>query len=136
MRPLRARLTLATRPRSQELGEPLAPVASSTGAETPAAADAEAMDCVRNPYSPLGATAAAATSGGGGGAARATLYTNLAVVHVLQGDAKSAESYAQQALQQQPDNRQALLCCVYLELAGGRTEAAIELLKKQRMPKQ
>ena len=66
---------------------------------------------------------------------RTTLYTNLAVVHALQGDTKAAESYAQQALGQQPDNRQAMLCCVYLELAGGRTDAALELLKKQRMPK-
>jgi hypothetical protein len=115
---------------AQELGEPLAPVASSTGAETPAAADGESMDCVRNPYSPLGSA-----SGGGSGAARAALYTNLAVVHVLQGDAKLAANYAAQALSEQPDNRQTLLCCVYLELAGGRTEAAIELLKKQRLPK-
>ena len=119
-----------------ELNEPLTPVASSTGAETAttAASDADGMECVRNPYSPLGETAAAATAGTGGGAARATLYTNLAVVHTLQGDTKSAEGYAQQALSQQPANRRALLCCVYLELAGGRTEAAIELLKKQRMP--
>jgi len=116
-----------------ELGEGLSPVASSTGADSAAAPDAETMDCVRNPYSPLGKTAAEA-GGGGGGSARATLYTNLAVVYILQGDAKAAESYAQQALGQQPDNRRTQLCCAYLELAAGRTEAALELLKKQRLP--
>ena len=109
-------------------------MASSTGAELPtAAADGEGMDTVRNPYSPLGATGASA-GGGGGETGRGALYTNLAVVHILAGDTKSAESYAQQALGAQPENRQTQLCCVYLELAGGRTEAAIELLKKQRLP--
>ena len=115
-----------------ELGEPLSPVASSTGAElATAAADGEGMDTVRNPYSPIPTTAA---GGGGGEAGRGALYTNLAVVHILAGDRKSAESYAQQAFGAQPENRQTQLCCVYLELAGGRTEAALELLKKQRMP--
>ena len=118
-----------------ELGEPLAPVASSTGVEAPAAADGEAsgVDCIRNPYSPFSPSLAG--TNGGAGPARATLYTNLAVVHVLQGDTKGAEDYVHQALSQQPDNRQAMLCCAYIELSAGRIEGAIDLLKKQRLPK-
>jgi len=108
-----------------ELNEPLVPVASCTGAEPPPS-DGEGVDCVRNPYSQVG------NGGAGAGAARATLYANLAVVHILRGDVEQATSYVQQALTQQPDSRQALLCCVYLELRAGRNEAALELLKKHR----
>ena len=68
------------------------------------------------------------------GSERATLYTNLAVVHVLRGDAPQATSYVRRALEEQPSCRQALLCCVYLELLAGRTDVAVEILKKQRAP--
>jgi len=111
-----------------ESNEPLVTVASCTGAEPPAAADGEGLDCVRNPYSLL----LGASAGGGQVAARATLYANLAVVHALRGDRAQACDYAQQALRAQPDCRQALLCSVYLELQAGRTESALELLKKHR----
>jgi len=107
-----------------ELNEPLAPVASCTGAELPAA-DGESLDCVRNPYSSTGSHAST-------GSGRATLYTNLAVVYILRGDVGHAASYVQEALTQEPDGRQTLLCCVYLELHAGRTESALELLKKHR----
>jgi hypothetical protein len=65
-----------------ESNEPLVTVASCTGAEPPAAADGDGLDCVRNPYSLL----LGASAGGGQVAARATLYANLAVVHALRGD--------------------------------------------------
>jgi len=68
-----------------------------------------------------------------GNAARATLYTNLAVVHILQGGVKQAESYVQQALTLQPDCRQTILCAVYLEIHAGRMDGALDLLKKQRL---
>ena len=109
------------------------PVASSTGAE-PATAEGESLDFVRNPYSPIGGGAAGA-GGGGAGGGRAALYTNLAVVHALQGNCKQAEEYVAQALTQQSDCRQALLCSCYLELRNGHTEAAVELLKKHRRVK-
>ena len=135
-----AQLTLA-----MELGDPLAPVATSTGAE-PAGPDAEGgLDCVRNPYSPFGplpsatsggGSAAGAEGGAGGpaGGGRVALYTNLAVVHCLQNNLQQAEGYLQQALSLDPGSHQALLCSVYIELRGGRTEAAVELIKKQRRP--
>mmetsp|Transcript_776 Transcript_776/g.2090 ORF Transcript_776/g.2090 Transcript_776/m.2090 type:complete len:621 (+) Transcript_776:337-2199(+) len=107
------------------LNEPLTPVASCTGAEPPPAADGEGLDCVRNPYSTVSAQP---------GSARATLYTNLAVVHILRSDTKQAAIYVQQALSHQPDLRQALLCCAWLELHAGRTDKALELLKKHRPP--
>ena len=111
-----------------ELGEPLVAVTSCTGADSPPAADGEGLDCVRNPYSPIGSLA-------GAGASRATLYTNLAVVHILRGNTKEATQYVHQALSQQPDCRQALLCYIYLEIAAGRAESALELLKRHRSPK-
>jgi CCR4-NOT transcription complex subunit 10 len=119
-----------------ELGETqtLAPVASSTGADGVNADGGEGgIENVRNPYSPFSALPAGGSGASGG--ARATLYTNLAVVHVLQGNTKQAEECCQQALSQQPDCRQALLCSVYLSLQRGQTEAALDLLKKQRRPK-
>ena len=81
-----------------ESNEPLVTVASCTGAEPPAAADGEGLDCVRNPYSLL----LGASAGGGQAAARATLYANLAVVHALRGDRAQASDFAQQALRAQP----------------------------------
>jgi len=121
-----------------ELGEPLAPVVSPTGVE-PSAADGEGMLCVRNPYSPVqapaGAGGAAGGAAGAGGTARAVLYTNLAVVHVLQRDTRQARAYVTKALEASADCQRALLCLVYLELEEGRTESAVELLKKQRLPK-
>ena len=119
-----------------EFGEGLHPVASNSGAE-PAAVDGDGLDCVRNPYSPLRAGGGGAGGRGGvaTGGGRAALYTNLAVVHVLQGKAEQAENYVAQALSEQPDCRAALLCNVYLALRSGHTDAAIDLLKKQRRAK-
>lgn len=115
-----------------ELNEPLSSVASWSGSDTAPAADGEGLDSVRNPYSSM----AQHSAGGAGreGSERATLYTNLAVVHVLRGDAPQATGYVRRALEEQPSCRQALLCCVYLELQAGRTEVAVEILKKQRAP--
>jgi CCR4-NOT transcription complex subunit 10 len=119
-----------------ELGEPLTPVASSTGADITSQAEGEGLDCVRNPYSPLSAPPSAGHASGAAAAVnssgKAALYTNLAVVQSLQGNLEAAEGYLQQALALQPDCRQALLCGVYVELRSGHTEAAVELLKKQR----
>ena len=111
-------------------GEPLSPVVSPTGIDA-AAAD-EVVESVRNPYSPI---AAPPPSGPARDAGRAALYTNLAVVSVLQGDGAQAEGYVAQALAQQPDSHQATLCAVYLQLRNGQTDAASRALKKQRLPK-
>ena len=59
------------------------------------AADGEGLDSVRNPYSPIGAHGTPSTD-------RGTLYTNLAVVHVLKGDVASASGYVRRALDEQP----------------------------------
>jgi len=115
-----------------ELEEPISSVASWSGSETAPAADGEGLDSVRNPYSSMAQQSVGGT--GREGSERATLYTNLAVVHVLRGDAPQATGYVRRALEEQPSCRQALLCCVYLELQAGRTEVAVEILKKQRAP--
>jgi len=108
-----------------ELNEPLSAVTTCTGVDsTPS--DGEGLDSVRNPYSPVGQ--------GGATSDRATLYTNLAVVHALKGDVSTAGGYVRRALEEQPTSRQALLCSVYLELHAGRSDAAVEILKKQRQP--
>ena len=85
---------------------------------------------MRNPYAALDAD----TSLVGTPNSRAVLYTNLATVHVLQGDLKQAAQCTQRALALQPDCRQARLCLVYLELRGGNTAAAVDILQRQRLP--
>ena len=57
------------------------------------------------------------------------------MVHILRGDTKAATSYISQALAQQPDCPQALLCSVYLELHAGHSDVALQILKRHRHPK-
>lgn len=85
---------------------------------------------LRNPYSPIPQSPHAA----GQAAARAVLHTNLATVHILQGDLKQASQCAQKALELQPNSRNALLCLVYLEIRGGNLDAAREIMTKQVVP--
>uniref|UniRef100_A0A7S4BQF3 CCR4-NOT transcription complex subunit 10 n=1 Tax=Chrysotila carterae TaxID=13221 RepID=A0A7S4BQF3_CHRCT len=85
---------------------------------------------VRNPYAHItpGLEAAGASN------ARAVLYSNLASVQVLQGQLAQAEQCVRMALMLQPKQHTALLCLVYIELRNGRTDAALDILKRQRLP--
>lgn len=67
-------------------------------------------------------------------AARSVLYSNLATVYVLKGELKQAQAYVHQALTLQPKNQMAMLCLIYLELRAGNTDAALDILKRQRLP--
>lgn len=100
----------------------------SNGAEG-SAAEGE-IDSVRNPYCSLMSDLQAM----GTPSARSVLYSNLATVYILQGDLKQAQQYVHQALSLQPKSQKATLCLVYLELRNGNTEAALDLLKRQRLP--
>lgn len=121
---------------AMQLGEILS-VATCSGEAAPA--DGE-LESIRNPYSAVwsapapGSQQQPATKPPGAVASRAILYANLATVHLLRQDTQQAMQYVQQALAIQPDSRQALLCLVYLELAAGNTDRAVDVLKKQRVP--
>ena len=124
------------------LNEHLLPVVSCTGADLPPPPEGNpdggvaAHDCVRNPYSPLqpGGKAASKKYTAVGSASKAMLYTNLAVVSILRGESDAAPGYVAQALEAQPDQRQALLCSIYLELKAGHNDVALELIYKFRRP--
>ena len=88
------------------------------------------VPCVRNPYSAIPQSAQAP----GQAAARAVLHTNLATVHIMQGDLKQASQCAHKALELQPDSRNAMLCLVYLEIRGGNLDVARAIMTKHIVP--
>lgn len=67
-----------------------------------------------------------------GSRARASLYVNLAAVHVMQGDLSQAQQWASQAVAIAPANPLAVLAVVYVELLKGRREEALSMLKHCR----
>ncbi|KAL3694248.1 hypothetical protein R1sor_007899 [Riccia sorocarpa] len=67
-----------------------------------------------------------------GSRARASLYINLAAVHVMQGDLSQAQQWASQAVAISPSNPLAVLAVVYVELLRGRREEALSMLKHCR----
>lgn len=75
---------------------------------------------------------ALSTSSLTGTRARVSLFVNLALVHVMQGDISQAHQLALQAVTMTPANPQAVLSVVYVELVQGRTEEAITWLKRCR----
>lgn len=64
--------------------------------------------------------------------ARASLFVNLAMVFVMQGDLSQAHQLAMQAMSITPANPLAVLSVVYVELVQGRTQEAVALLKHCR----
>ncbi|KAH7302184.1 hypothetical protein KP509_23G060100 [Ceratopteris richardii] len=64
--------------------------------------------------------------------ARASLFVNLAMVHVMLHDLAQAQHFATQAMSIMPANPIAVLCVVYVNLVQGRTREAISLLKHCR----
>lgn len=93
------------------------------------AAEGSEIEPVTNPY-----YARASAKAGVDASASAALYANLASVHVLRGDVAAARLCTRQALSLEPGCRAALVALVYLDLREGRTDEAIELLHKQRLP--
>jgi hypothetical protein len=87
------------------------------------------LEPVRNPYYERGKT-----SLGSRKSQAADLYANLASVHVLRGDIGQAHAFVNQALSLGPTCRTALTALVYLNLREGRVGAALDVLKKQRLP--
>uniref|UniRef100_A0A7S0IKD8 CCR4-NOT transcription complex subunit 10 n=1 Tax=Calcidiscus leptoporus TaxID=127549 RepID=A0A7S0IKD8_9EUKA len=115
-----------------QLGDSLAAIAgySAPGGQGSEGSTQEGdIGCVRNPYASLSPSLEAA----GAAASRSVLYANLGVVHILQGDLAQATHCTQQALSLQPQQRSALLCLAYLELRNGNTDAALNIIKRQRL---
>uniref|UniRef100_A0A7S0LQM2 CCR4-NOT transcription complex subunit 10 n=1 Tax=Coccolithus braarudii TaxID=221442 RepID=A0A7S0LQM2_9EUKA len=117
-----------------QLGDSLAAIAGGGSASAANGSEASVQEgdigCVRNPYTALSPGLELA----GTSASRSVLYANLAAVHILQGDLEHATQCTQQALGLQPQQRSALLCLAYLELRNGNTEAALHIIKRQRLP--
>ncbi|KAL2633465.1 hypothetical protein R1flu_004944 [Riccia fluitans] len=67
-----------------------------------------------------------------GSRARASLYVNLAAIHVMQGDLSLAQQWASQAVAIAPSNPVAVLAVVYVELLRGRRDEALSTLKHCR----
>jgi Tfp pilus assembly protein PilF len=86
------------------------------------------VEPVRNPYYER-----ATPSLGSGKSPAASLYSNLASVHVLRGDMEQAHAFVNQALSLDPTCRTALTALVYLNLREGRVAVALDVIKKQRM---
>ncbi|KAF4392055.1 hypothetical protein F8388_004384 [Cannabis sativa] len=61
--------------------------------------------------------------------ARAALYVNFATLYAMQGDFNQAHQFVSQALSIAPNNPEATLTGVYVDLALGKSEAAIAKLK-------
>eukprot|EP00873_Tetraselmis_striata_P041371 jgi/Tetstr1/461635/TSEL_006735.t1 len=61
--------------------------------------------------------------------AKAALHVNLASVHAMRGDLRTARECAERALHHLPDFQPAQLMMVYLHLRGGATAEALGLLK-------
>eukprot|EP00250_Pteridium_aquilinum_P010179 c19199_g1_i1 orf=90-2777(+) len=64
--------------------------------------------------------------------ARASLFVNLAMVHVMLRDLPQAHHFAMQAVSITPANPLAVLCVVYVNLVQGRIQEAVALLKHCR----
>lgn len=64
--------------------------------------------------------------------ARASLFVNLAMVHVMCGDLSQAHHSAMQAVSITPASPSAVLSVVYVNLLQGRTQEAVALLKHCR----
>ncbi|GAB4828245.1 hypothetical protein Ancab_035157 [Ancistrocladus abbreviatus] len=62
--------------------------------------------------------------------ARGVLYINLATMLAMQGDLEQANRYATQALSTVPENQEAILVSVYLDLKRGNSEEALSKLKR------
>ncbi|MQM06704.1 hypothetical protein Taro_039528 [Colocasia esculenta] len=62
--------------------------------------------------------------------ARGTLYVNLAAVSAMQGDLEKAKLFVSEALSALPNNPQALMAAVYLDLRLGKTSDALIKLKQ------
>jgi len=91
--------------------------------------DGNELEAVRNPY--YDKTCAFL---GTAKSSMASMYANLASVLVLRGDTRQARTFVHQALSLEPTCRSALTALVYLDLRDGRLEAALDVLKKQRLP--
>lgn len=64
--------------------------------------------------------------------AQAVLMANLASVFATEGQTEQAREYAEKALSSDPSCRPATLLLVWLELAEGRCEHAVQRLRAQR----
>jgi CCR4-NOT transcription complex subunit 10 len=72
-------------------------------------------------------------------AARATLYLNMATVHILQDNLGHASAAVSQALAINPSCSNALLTAAYLEMRKGKTDVGLQILRRRRlqpMPRQ
>ncbi len=110
-----------------QLGEALAEVLAYQGGD--ANGSEGDVESVSNLYGAPDSLHAAGSPG-----ARAVLFTNLATVHILQGQYETAEECTQRALTMRPDSRPAQLCRAYLELAKGNTATALTILTRLRLP--
>eukprot|EP00727_Mastigamoeba_balamuthi_P000862 m51a1_g10773 hypothetical protein (241) ;mRNA; r:45702-46513 len=82
-----------------------------------------------SPYADLPAPPATASA-----AMKAALYANMAVAHIVgKDDLAQAQQCVQQSLALHP-TAHALLLQVYVELRHGNVEAAVELLRRGRLP--
>ncbi|XP_043724581.1 CCR4-NOT transcription complex subunit 10-like isoform X1 [Telopea speciosissima] len=62
--------------------------------------------------------------------AHGTLYVNLAAMSAMQGDLEQAHRFVTEALYQLPNNPQAVLTAVYVDLLLQKTQAALAKLKQ------
>ncbi|XP_042480221.1 CCR4-NOT transcription complex subunit 10-like [Macadamia integrifolia] len=62
--------------------------------------------------------------------AHGTLYVNLAAMSAMQGDLEQAQRFATEAFYQVPNNPQAVLTAVYVDLLLQKTQAALAKLKQ------
>ncbi|KAK1316859.1 hypothetical protein QJS10_CPA05g01388 [Acorus calamus] len=62
--------------------------------------------------------------------ARGVLYVNLSTMSIMQGNLEQANRFAKEAVSVLPNNTQALLAMIYINLLQGKTQDALIMLKR------